>query len=179
MWTRTRWALAVIVAMGCSDGAVTEPTIGTDSGTLAPGESAVPASPRSDESAQVGRLYRLQADFHGALNAGDADAVRALWTDDAAVTAMGSTFTGPDEIVGFFSGSGPFVNGWASLAPAYKTHFEIQGNRATYQFECVYVEDGSNLTGHPVVAHLNATGTMRKVGDRWLFETFVAGAGSL
>lgn len=50
---------------------------------------------------------------------------------------------------------------------------------ADYQFECVYVEESGNLIGNTVQAHLNTTGTMRKVGDQWLFQTFVAGGGSL
>lgn len=176
-------ATLTLTLLACGDGAVLEPERADDAAgapaAVQARSSAAPAAAAAHHSAQLGRLYELQGAFHGALNAGDAEAVRALWTDDATVMAMGSTFTGPDEIVAFFSGSGPFVNGWASLAPAYKTRFEVHGNTASYQFECVYVAESPNLTGLPVQAHLNASGTMRKVGDRWLFETFVAGAGSL
>jgi ketosteroid isomerase-like protein len=172
-----------VMLVGCGDGTVLDPEP-ADGARGAPGavearSAAAPAGAASYHSAQLGRLYELQAAFHGALNTGDADAVRALWAEDATVMAMGSTFNGRDEIVAFFSGSGLFVNGWASLAPAYKTHFDVHGGTADYRFECVYLVESANLTGQTVAAHLNATGTMRKVGDRWLFQTFVAGAGSL
>lgn len=163
-------ALVLLALLGCGDSTVVEP----EARTLFPSQSQLAGS-----NAHLGALYQLQGAFHGALNASDYDAVKALWAEDATVIAMGNTYTGPDEIAGFFSTSGPFVNGWASLAPSYKSEFEIHGNTATYGFECIYVEDAANLTGNAVQAHLNATGTMRKVGDRWLFQTFVAGAGSL
>lgn len=127
----------------------------------------------------------LQAAFHRALNRSDEDAVRALWAPDAVVWAgaVGCLpCTGPDEIAEAIATSGPFMNGWASLAPSYKTRFDVHGNTAEYEFECVYLTDvatGESLAGQTVHAHLNATGTMRKVGDRWLFQTFHAGLGSL
>jgi ketosteroid isomerase-like protein len=177
----TRHLVTVVALMGlagCGDSTLAGTEVDFASPQLSP---AAPAAMNAGtrENAQLARLHSLQAAFHGALNSQDLEAFRSLWTEDATVTAGGNTFTGPDEIAAFVSNSGPFVNGWASLAPAYKTEFEIHGNTANFQFECVYVEESGNLTGSPVEAHLNATGTMRKVGDEWLFQTFVAGAGSL
>lgn len=170
--------VALIGLAGCGDSILTETEGDLASPQLSPATSAA-MDAVTRENAQLARLHVLQAAFHGALNSQDLEAFRSLWTEDATVTAGGNTFTGPDEIADFVSNAAPFVNGWASLAPAYKTDFEIHGNTADFQFECVYVEESGNLTGNAVMAHLNATGTMRKVGDEWLFQTFVAGVGSL
>lgn len=131
------------------------------------------------QNAQRGAIDAVLSAFHGALNASDYDAIRSIFTEDASLAALGQTATGPTEIADFFATSPPFVNGWAALAPTYNTRVEIHGNTATYGFECVYVPDTGNLAGQAVVAHLNASGTLRKVGDRWLFASFTGGAGPL
>lgn len=161
---------------------------GCDGAVLEPAGGASVAEAETNElrsaNAHLGALYQLQAAFHGALNAGDKEAVRSLWAPDAQVFAgpIGCTpCTGPDEIADAFATSGPFLNGWASLAPAYKTRFDLQGNTAEYEFECVYLTDvgtGDVLSG-PVHAHLNATGTMVLHQGRWVFQTFQAGLGAL
>lgn len=135
----------------------------------------------SNSNAQLGAIHELQSAFHGALHDSDHDAILALWTDDATLQVGSTSATGPREIADFFRSSPPFVNGWAALAPTYNARIEIHGNRAEFGFECVYVAEPPSgvLTGNSVVAHLNATGVMRKVGDRWLFESFVGGVGPL
>lgn len=167
--------LVIALALSACDGAVFEPV---GASTLA--ENEIRAGNRlSDVNAQVAAIHELQSAFHGALRNSDSDAIRSLWTDDATLR-VGATFaSGPASIAAFFESSPPFVNGWAALAPTYKTRVEIHGNRADYAFECVYVAETGNLAGQTVLAHLNATGSMRKVGDRWLFEHFQGGVGPL
>lgn len=164
-----------------------------DSGVADPGAAPAPTAETSAAavpfsspmtsvigvSAQHAAIHDLISAFHGALNAQDYEAMFALWAEEATATAFGNTYEGPVAITDFFETSGPFVNGWAALAPSYRTRIEVRGNRATFAFECVYVPDTGNLTGQSVVAHLNASGTLRKVGNRWLFEEFVGGIGPL
>lgn len=133
----------------------------------------------ASSSAQLGAINAVLSAFHGALSASDYEALKAIWTQDATLSAFGQTATGPTEIADFFATSGPFVNGWAALAPRYKTEVDITGNTATCAFECVYVPDTGSLAGQTVVAHLNASGTLRKVGDEWLFDSFTGGVGPL
>lgn len=150
--------------------------VGTDDGprTVTASSYALP-----DGNAQKAAILELTSAFHGALNASDEDAVRALFTDDATLQVGPNSATGIDEVTAFFVASPPFVNGWAALAPTYKTQIEIHGNRASFAFECVYVPDVGDLGGQSVVVHLNASGTMRRVGDEWRFDRFVGGAGPL
>lgn len=178
---RTQVALTALVGtlllIGCDDTDTTS--------VLAPDEVA--AQPHAsfnsvtNTNAQLAAIHELQSAFHGALRDSDSEAIGSLWTDDATLQVGPTSATGPAAIAAFFEASPPFVNGWAALAPTYKTRVTIHGNRAEFGFECVYVAEPSDgvLAGNAVVAHLNATGVMRKVGDRWLFESFVGGAGPL
>lgn len=167
--------------VGC-DGSVIDPTDSVQSSSSLTTEQAgeVRASNSvASSSAQLGAIKAVLSEFHGALNASDYQAIKTIWTENATLSAFGQTATGPTQIADFFATSGPFVNGWAALAPTYKTEVDIKGNTAEYAFECVYVPDTGNLAGQTVVAHLNASGTLRKVGDQWLFDSFVGGVGPL
>lgn len=186
---KTYQSALIIVALG----AFALGPVGCDGSVSAPAEAVQPSTSLTESdagamqatnsvassSAQLGAIKSVLSAFHGALNASDYAAIKAIWTEDATLSAFGQTATGPTEIADFFATSGPFVNGWAALAPSYKTEVEITGNTATYAFECVYVPDTGNLAGQAVVAHLNASGTLRKVGDRWLFDSFTGGVGPL
>lgn len=183
-------SIVVVLLGGCTDEANPVGTAEENSAdmseanTLGKNGATAGSMPGSvtNSSAHLGAIYELQSAFHGAIRNSDAEAFGSLWTDDATLQAGGSTFSGPSEIVEFIQSAAPFVNGWASLASTYKTQIEIHGHRADYAFECIEVEEveeTGNLVGNEVLAHLNGTGTMRKVGNRWLFETFQSGVGPL
>lgn len=171
-------AAALLAVVACEP-SVTEPDRPSAAFETVTARAATEGNALANNNAQLAAIQALQSAFHGALNASDYDAIHSLWTSDATLAVGPTTASGRDEIAEFFRTSGPFVNGWAALAPSYKSTVEIEGNTASFGFECVYLADSGNLTGQTVVAHLNATGTMRKVGDRWLFQHFQGGAGPL
>jgi len=172
------------------------PLVACDSSLSEPGRATGPEYPAAaapvaagnalaKSNAQIAAIHELQSAFHGALRNSDYSAMHALWASDATAIAgaIGCTpdepCTGPDAIADAFATSGPFVNGWAALAPTYKTRVEINGGTAEFGFECVYVAESGNLGGQVVIAHLNATGTMRQVRGQWLFQSFVGGVGPI
>ncbi len=167
------------VLFGCSDD-VASPAVAPADGVAPPTTTTAPiATAASARESHLGDLYALQSALHGALNAGDRQAMRSLWADDAVLHAGGNTYTGPDEIADFFAGTPQFQNRWAALSPMYKSEFVRHGNIATIQFECVFLEDGPNLTGTVVQLHLNGQGIARKIGLRWYLQEIQAGAGAL
>lgn len=180
MYRRLLGTLTVSLGLAaCGDSPVVEPEPGVTAGAA---QGAVTRAEARPANAQMTQLHALPSAFHGALNAGDKEAIRALWAPDAEVWAAAvgcDPCTGPDEIADAIAQSGPFLNGWASLTVSYRARTERHGNLAEFGFECIFVEDGNDLTGSPVLAHLNATGTMRKVDGHWLFQSFQSGAGAL
>ncbi|MGI9015265.1 MAG: nuclear transport factor 2 family protein [Phycisphaerales bacterium] len=117
--------------------------------------------------------------------------MRSLWAEDAVVNAGGNTFVGPDDIADFFSAS-PNWGVAASLAPAYKTNYQVRGNMGMIQFECVIVNTGdldplqTPLSTIPfggqtpdveIVQHSTATCTAIKDRGRWVLLTFDGSAG--
>lgn len=150
---------------------------GCETAVVQPEETRAAANTLPGVNAQLAALQELQSAFHGAIRNEDDDLLRSLWTKDATFEAGIGSATGPAAIADLIAGSP--VYGMASLAPSYKTRFEIHGNTAEFAFECVLLPETGNLTGQEVVAHVNATGTMRKVGNRWLFSEFQGGAGPL
>jgi hypothetical protein len=122
----------------------------------------------------------------------------SLWTDDGVLTIGGplagnfigrgdpadpstcptpsSTPANRGTLCSFFkyvAGSFQAANKFVSLAPSYKTHFEIDGNMASFYFECHYfnVDASSGTPLWKAVAHLTLEGTARKVDGTWLFAT--------
>jgi hypothetical protein len=144
--------------------------------------SRVTASDDDAATAQVARLYQLQAAFHRAatvqpeepqnLEQRIADML-SLWTDDGSLTTGPTTYRGKGScepgsatLCDFFTNvAGPFrpQNRWGSLSPSFKTSVDVQGNTAALYFECHYIgEDGQ------FKARLAVNATAVKVGSRWL-----------
>lgn len=132
-------------------------------------------------------LRQLQADFHGAGALGDYDLMHSLWADDAVFHGPTGDIEGPDDIADFFK-KGKYWGHSANLAPSYESRFDIQGNTATYRFECVIVsisddDDpisvvlssvpyGSQNSTVEIVQHSTAYGKAVKRGNRWVFQEF-------
>lgn len=168
-------AVVAVVLGACADGQNSP----TDSVAIA-GEPRMAAFTGAASDSHRGDLYELQSAFHGAVTAGDGAALRSLWTDDAVLTVAGNRFEGPDEISAFLESTPQFQNRWAALTALYKTDFERHGNVVTFQLECIFLEDDAvSLAGKEILLHLHATGTIRRVGTRWLFQTFNGGPGAL
>jgi hypothetical protein len=81
-------------------------------------------------------------------------------------------------VVGSFQPQNKFV----SLAPSYKTRFQLDGDRdsASFYFECHYFNVAPDpATGKPLwtgTAHLALDGVAKKVNRRWLFSHATAPA---
>ena len=130
-------------------------------------------------NAQVAELYELQAAFHAAAShGGDIDAMMALWAEDSSITVGGVVYSGKDGVRDFFANhSGAFKHDWVSLAPSFKTQFDIHGETADIFFECHYADPSA--TPYVIRSDISAAGTAKKVHGRWLFWNIVAGAAPL
>ena len=79
----------------------------------------------------------------------------------------------------YVAGSFQAANKLVSLAPAYKTAFDVDGRTATFYFECHYFNVGIDSgTGKPLwtaASHFTFNGSTRKVEGHWLFSLGIAG----
>ncbi len=108
----------------------------------------------------------------------------ALWADGGSLTlntvspartfeergepGTASCAPGSNTLCDFFTNvAGSFQpdNRFVSLAPAYKLHLELDGDKATIYFECHYFDANTWQAKN----HVNFDGTAKKVNGRWLF----------
>ena len=140
-----------------------------------PGRAGAAGGPRDRNNTQVAELYELQAAFHAAASyGGDIDAMMQLWADDGSLTVGDVVYSAKDGVRDFFANhSGAFKHDWVSLAPAFKTQFDIHGNTADIYFECHYADP--SVTPYVLRSDLSATGT-GKVMPRLLMKIPVSGS---
>ena len=156
--------------------------------------AAMPASQSSRPMPANLGLLQLRRDFHLAGTLGDSQLMRSLWTDDAAFVGGGQQVTGADNIVAFFEMQAPWGES-VTLTSESKAHFEVLGNTAYYEFECIIVTvDGggdpleTSLSSIPpgsqnpqveIFQHSNTSGMAVREDGRWKFATFNGAGGPL
>ena len=140
--------------------------------------SAMPAQVSGPESAQIGEIYQLQANYHLAKTTQDINLMMSLWDADATLTIQGdpsSPYIGFERLQSFFLNSGSFKNQRFSLVPSFKIQIKVSGNDAWLYFECHDV--GSfDTDSRFIAADAFLAGTIRRVGGRWLFGNMTAGS---
>jgi hypothetical protein len=73
----------------------------------------------------------------------------------------------------YVAGSFKTTNKLVSLAPSYKTSFEIHGNTADVYYECHYFNVALGTDGKPLwtpASHVEATGTASRIDGTWKFQ---------
>jgi len=134
--------------------------------------------PGSPASAQVAKIYRLQAAFHRAKTTQDLDLMMSLWAHDAILNIQGdpnSPYTGTGAIRAFFQNSGSFTHRRFSLVPSFKTQIGVHGNKAWLYFECHDVGD-YDLVSRSIASDTFLAGTLRNLCGNWVFADMTAGS---
>jgi hypothetical protein len=130
------------------------------------------------ESAHIGEIYQLQANYHRAKTTQDIDLMMSLWASDAILTIQGdpgSPYIGSERLQSFFLNSGSFTNHRFSLVPSFKIQIKVAGNDAWLYFEC---HDVGNFDADSrfIAADAFLAGTIKHVGGRWVFWNMTAGS---
>ena len=92
------------------------------------------------------QLHKVEIAFHEAGTTKNLDLMLSLFADDAVLTAGGKTYTGKDQIKGFWQAAATFQpqNQWVAYTPAFRIRYDVQGDRAHLYFECLYVDKAAN-----------------------------------
>jgi hypothetical protein len=145
-------------------------------------------------------VHSLNGDSPDVINQRIRDML-SLWTEDGSLTlsvggsldgtyagrgdpenpgscpAPSSDFANRGTLCTFFTyvaGSFQPQNKFVSLAPAYKTQFDVQGNTASVYFECHYFNVATDpTTVNPLwtaASHVTFDGSASKVNGNWLFS---------
>jgi len=112
-------------------------------------------------------IQQIEVNWHKASSTKDIDLMMSLWADNATFTVGSKTYTGKDQIRGFFvNDAAPFQagNDWVSETPAFKSRVTVDGNSGTLYFECVYLD----MHTQKVTAIVSADQNVERVGGQWL-----------
>ena len=117
-------------------------------------------------------LHKVEIAFHEAGTTKNLDQMLSLFADDAVLIAAGKTYTGKDQIRGFWQAAGTFQpqNQWVAYTPAFRIRYDVQGDQAHLYFECLYVDKAANK----IAAHTNSDDTLVRVNGRWLIKEMKA-----
>jgi ketosteroid isomerase-like protein len=140
-----------------------------------PGLASAATPGVSHGSEQIGEIYELQAAFHRAKSHQDIDLMASLWAEDCTFNNAGTIYRGRDAVRAFFLTTGSWSHQRISFVPSFKDQIEVNGDTAFLYFECHDVD----LSSGTVVTHLFNAGTIRKVGDHWLFQDMHGGLAPL
>jgi len=130
------------------------------------------------ESAHIGEIYGLQANYHQAKTTQDINLMMSLWDPNAILTIQGdpsSPYIGFERLQSFFLNSGSFTNHRFSLVPSFKIQINVMGDNAWLYFECHDVGNFDTDSRY-IAADAFLAGTIRRVGGRWLFWNMTAGS---
>jgi hypothetical protein len=135
------------------------------------------ANQNGQATAEVAKIYQLQAAFHRAKTAQDIGLMMSLFDANATLRIQGdarSPYVGADQLRAYWLNSGSFKNRRFSLVPSYKTRIAVSDNEATLYFECHDVADYDKPTRN-IINDTFLAGTLRNVGGRWVFYDVSAG----
>ena len=93
------------------------------------------------ESAQIGGIDQLQANYHRAKTTQDIDLMMSLWDADAILPIQGDpgSSIGFERVQSFYLNSILFTNHRFSLVPWFKTQIKVTGDDVWLYFECHHV----------------------------------------
>jgi len=146
---------------------------GIEASRLAPATAQVNGS----ASADVAKIYQLQAAFHRAKTAQDIALMMSLWDPAGTLKVQGdpkAPYVGAERMRTFWLNSGSFKNRRFSLVPSYKTRIAVRDNEADLYFECHDVAD-YELPTRTIINDTFLAGTLRNTGGAWLFHDMTAG----
>jgi hypothetical protein len=118
------------------------------------------------------QIHMIEITFHKAGSTKDLDLMMSLFADGAVLTAGGKTYSGKDEIRGFWKSAGTFQpqNQWVAYTPAFRIEYDVDGDHAHLYFECLYVDKPAQK----IVIHTNSDDELVRINGHWLIKDMKA-----
>jgi hypothetical protein len=139
--------------------------------------TAVSAATQADRGppADVLAVRNVEVTFHTAgsvLPEKNLDLMMSIFADDAALTDTAhdnKVYSGKAEVRRYWADvSGPFrpEHHWIGYTPAMRMHAEVDGDKASLYFECLWMDVNSNAVG----AHAFTDMKLARVHGHWLVK---------
>jgi hypothetical protein len=138
------------------------------------GSEDSPAASEAKRTADDYQITQMVTKWHEAVSTKNIDLALSLFTDDAVLTAAGTSIAGKEEIGGFLRTQvAPFKpeNAWTSLTHTPNIRHTLSGDRGTLYFECHYFDVGT----HQLANSVSGDTRVARRGDEWRFTRFVVG----
>jgi hypothetical protein len=118
------------------------------------------------------QLHNVEIAFHKAGSTKDLPLMLSLFADDAVLTAKGKTYTGKEQIKGYWQAHPAFQpdNEWVGYTPAFRIQYEVQGDRSHLYFECLWMDKKAGK----IAAHTNSDDQLVRVNGHWLIKEMKA-----
>jgi ketosteroid isomerase-like protein len=118
------------------------------------------------------QMHNVEIAFHEAGSTKNLELMLSLFTDDAVLIAKGKTYTGKEQIKGYWQAHPAFQpkNQWVGYTPAFRIHYSVQGDSAHLYFECLWVDAIANK----IATHTNSDDTLVRVNGKWLIKQMKA-----
>ena len=136
--------------------------------------SLVAYAGEEENPADFMQLHNIEIAFHKAGSTKDLGLMLSLFADDAVLIAKGKTYTGKEQIKGYWQAHPAFQppTQWVGYTPAFRIRYEVAGDRAHLYFECLWVDK----TAGKIAAHTNSDDQLTRINGRWLIKQMKADA---
>ena len=137
--------------------------------------SALAGSSDRGPPADILAVRGVEVTFHTAgsvLPEKNLDLMMSIYADDAVLTDTAhddKVYSGKAEVRRYWADvSGPFrpEHHWIGYTPAMRMHTQVEGNKATLYFECLWMDADNNVVG----AHTFADMKLARLHGDWLVK---------
>jgi ketosteroid isomerase-like protein len=131
-----------------------------------------------ERQANLYEIDQIEVKFHRATSHHNLNLMMSLWAPGAVFDIDQQTLTGKAQIRHWFATENKAFmpqNHWESDTPTYKEKIHLFGDKATFYFECHYIDPKTAS----VVALAGVTHTMQKINGKWLITNSAGSTATL
>jgi hypothetical protein len=145
------------------------------------GGTSTKASAKSASLERQANLYeidQIEVKFHRATSTHNLNLMMSLWAPGSVFNIDQQTLTGKAQIRHWFATENKAfmsANHWESDTPTYKEKIHLFGDKATFYFECHYIDPATAK----VVALAGVTHTVQKINGKWLITNSAGSTATL
>jgi SnoaL-like domain len=131
-----------------------------------------------ERMANLYQIEQIEVKFHRATSHHNLKLMMSLWAPGAVFDIDQQTLTGKSQIRHWFATENKAfmpTHHWESDTPSYKEKIHLSGDRATFYFECHYIDPATSQ----VVALAGVTHDLQKINGKWLITNSAGGTATL